>query len=210
MAAKNIITKCLLIIIIVIFTIIPNQLFAQFDEDNSISPFALSVNPLGVLQFGPMINMEFGFPNNLVINIHTRFHSAGLLSYATPEESDDIDDLSGMAFGGGLLFFMTDNKHKPYVGGLIEYHTHDILYLEGNVDEWERTDKGIVLIANGGYRFRFSGGFFMNAGAYLGAAILNYEWDYADPTYSEAGDDDKEGTDVTPFGMIEFTLGFEF
>ncbi|MEJ2053768.1 MAG: hypothetical protein P8X42_07600 [Calditrichaceae bacterium] len=202
MILNNNTCKIILVLLIVILAALPDPIFAQKDQNNSISPFALSVNPLGVLQFGPIINMEFGFPNNLVLNIHTRFHSAGLLSYVTPEDNHEIDDLSGIAFGAGLLYFMTERKHKPYIGALIEYHTHDILYSKGDIDEWERTDKGIVLIANGGYRFRFNSGFFMNAGAYLGAAILNYEWKYTDPTYFEYGDDDNEGTDITPFGMI--------
>jgi hypothetical protein len=179
------------------------------DEDNSISPFALSVNPLGFVQFGPMVNMEFGFPNNMVLNIHTRFPSAGLLSYVVLDHSDGIDDLSGIAFGGGLLFFMTDNKHKPYVGGLLEYHTADILYGEGDSWEWDKTENALVIAANGGYRFRF-GHFFLNTGAFLGAAFVSYEWEYTDPSYGEYDDDPRDGTDVQPFGMLEVTLGVEF
>jgi hypothetical protein len=209
MTRYKIITKLAIVFSIVLLIAIPQNLFAQEFEDNSISPFAISVNPLGFVQFGPIINVEFGFPNNLVLNIHTRFPSAGLLTYVALDHEDGIDDLSGKAFGAGLLYFFTDKRHKPYIGGLLEYHTADILYGQGDAWEWDKTENAIVVIANGGYRFRF-GHFFLNTGAYLGAAFVNYEWDYTDPSYGEYDDDPRDGSEVQPFGMIEVTLGLEF
>ena len=189
--------------------ITPNNSFAQ-SEDNSISPFAISVNPLGFVQFGPIINIEFGFPNNLVFNLHTRFPSLGVLTYVALDDRDGIDDLSGSAFGGGLLYFIGHGKSKPYVGGHLEYHSIDILYAQGEQYEWSKTEHAVIFIVNGGYRFRFGGGFFINTGAYLGFSFSSYDWEYTDPSYGIYDTSSRSGNDTTPFGMLETTFGFEF
>ena len=215
---------CLIIIAILPVYILGqsvNKQFESLDEsvfelslteqgNNSISKFALSINPLGFLQFGPVINGEFGLTDNLVLNTHLRFPSLGLLTYATKYHDDGISNLSGFAFGGGVLNFFGDNMSKPYVGGLLEYHTVTTLYAQGASWEWENKDNHVVIIVNGGYRFRFSSGFFINLGGYVGAAVGTYNWNYTDPSYSESGDAAHTGSDVFPFIMVEGALGIEF
>jgi hypothetical protein len=177
--------------------------------DEDLSKFALSLNPLGFIQFGPVINAEFGIKENIVLNTHVRFPSLGLLTYVLKYHDDGLDELSGIAFGGGLIYFFGDNMSKPYVGGMLEYHRTNSLYAKAEGWEWSQIDQSGVFIFNGGYRWRFEGGFFVNTGVFFGAAMGNYDWEYADPSYDpyEPG---GEGTDVTPFGMFEVTLGLEF
>lgn len=178
-----------------------------------ISRFALSVNPLGFLQFGPSISAEAGLTDHLVLNIHIRFPSLGLLSYVVSDHDDGLDDLSGMAFGGGILYFFGDNRSKPYGGMLIDYNKLDCLYAKDESWEWSRTTNTIVFIFNGGYRFRFDGGFFINTGAFLGVASNKWEWEYTDTSPGSWGitdTDSREGSDIKPFGMAEVTLGIEF
>ncbi len=178
-------------------------------NETDISKFALSLNPLGFIQFGPVINAEFGIKENIVLNTHVRFPSVGLLTYVVKYHDDGLDELSGIAFGGGFIYFFGEYMSKPYIGGMLEYHRTESLYAKDEGWEWSQIDRSVVFIFNGGYRWRFEGGFFVNTGAFLGAAVGNYDWEYADPSYDpyEPGGD---GKDVTPFGMFEVTLGLEF
>ena len=180
----------------------------EFDEED-ISKFALSINPLGFIQFGPVINAEFGIKENIALNTHVRFPSLGVLTYVLKYHDDGLDELSGIAFGGGLIYFFGENMSKPYVGGMIEYHRTESLYAKNEGWEWSQIDRSGVFIFNGGYRWRFEGGFFVNTGVFFGAAMGNYDWEYADPSY-DLDEPSGDGKDVTPFGMFEVTLGIEF
>jgi hypothetical protein len=170
----------------------------------------LSLNPLGFLQFGPIVNAEFGVDDDLVINTHVRFSSLGLLTYVSNYDSDGLDQLSGMAIGGGVLKFFGENQSKPYAGILLEYEWGSQQYAMGEPWEWYRDENYGVMIFNGGYRFRFDEGFFINAGLFLGAAVGRYTWDYADLSYGENDNEPRQGTHVVPFGMLEVAFGMEF
>ncbi|MEN8156017.1 MAG: hypothetical protein ABFS10_03640 [Bacteroidota bacterium] len=169
-----------------------------YGQENPMGKFALSVNPLGFMEFGPLINAEFGLTDNLVLNTHVRFHSLGLLSYVI---DDWPDRLTGIAMGAGLLHFFGSSMHKPYVGGLIELHHSTQFYL----DDGTGTTNMAIFIANGGYRFRFDSGFFINTGLFMGFGAGPYTW--ASENYPS---DDYTDLSVVPFGMAELTLGFEF
>lgn len=177
--------------------------------DNAMSPVALSVNPLGFLQFGPMVNLEFGI-KNVVINTHARVGTLGLLSYVVNYHEDGLAQLSSYAFGGGPIIFMGKKQSRPYIGLLGEFDKTYLLNAEGEEWEWEKDMNTIVIALNGGYRFRFNSGFFINTGAYLGAAISQYEWGYTDESYYEDSDPAAEGSEAMPFGMLEVTFGIEF
>lgn len=181
------------------------------EDENNISRFALSVNPLGFVQFGPMINAEFGITKNLVLNAHVRFPTLGLLTiYTYDDDGVNPDELSGYAFGGGMIYFFGEKRNKPYAGAMIEYQKAVLIYDQGETWETEETDNSIGLVLNGGYRFRFKGGFFINTGAYLGAAYTTYTWFYTDPSYVSYDYDEFDGTEIFPFGMVEVTVGIEF
>jgi hypothetical protein len=175
----------------------------------AIRKFAVSINPLGFMQFGPIINAEFGITESLVLNTHLRFPSAGILTWVQKSHDDGLESLSGIAIGGGVISFFGQNQHKPYVGGLLEYHTLKTLYAEGESWEWEGMDNYIVLAMNGGYRFRFEGGFFINVGGYLGAGVGATKWEYTDPA-GYGGETGGTDSDVFPFLMAEATIGIEF
>lgn len=182
-----------------------STLYKLSDEYN-ISKFALSVNPIGFVQFGPIINVEFGIVKNLVLNTHVRFTPLGLLSYVVRSDSDGLDKLSGIAYGGGIYYFFGEKRSKPYTGITVEYDKSDALYAKDSQWEWSEIDKTVVLAANGGYRFRFLSGFFINTGANFGVALVKWNWEYSDSTYGNGG----TGNEVKPFGMLEVTFGKEF
>lgn len=175
-----------------------------------ISRFAISINPLGFVQFGPVVNAEFGIRDDIVINTHVRISVLGMLTYVIKYHADGLDALGGIAFGGGAIKFFGEKNHKPYVGILLEYDHSSAVYGKYEQWEWSQIDRTIVFIFNGGYRFRFDGGLFINTGAYLGAATGIYEWTYADPSYGTYDNTSRTGTTLTPFGMLEVSLGMEF
>jgi hypothetical protein len=190
---------------------IPKEYFkVSKDEEYSMAKFALSINPLGFVQFGPLASIEIGVAKSLVLNAHVRFPSLGLITYVLHDDEDGLDELSGISFGAGPIHFFGKKRSKPYAGILLEYEKLEKLYAKGDPWEWDETDNTGIFVFNGGYRFRFKSGFFINTGLYLGAALTSYKWNYTDPSYVGAEDDDFEGTDITPFGMVEVTVGIEF
>jgi hypothetical protein len=173
-------------------------------SEYSISRFALSVNPIGFVEFGPIVNAEWGLTGNLVINAHMRFPTLGVLTYVVKDEDGDLDELTGMAYGGGLLYFFGEKRNKPYLGMLGEYEQTQNTYAKN--EDWEsiEDDETIIIMFNGGYRFRFNSGFFINTGAFFGVGRCQWFWRYSD------GSDPSEGIDYTPAGLVEITIGFEF
>lgn len=183
----------------------PGDYSLQNSDGERIRRFSVSVNPLGFLQFGPMINAEFGVIDHLGINAHIRLTTLGLLSYAIRSSDGGVDELSGMAFGGGPIFYTGSDRSKFYAGFLMEFESTKAVYSKYSPWEWWENEDIIVFALNGGYRFLFSSGFFINAGAYLGAYRSEYNWYHSDPALGSGG-----GGDIKPFGMLEVSLGFSF
>lgn len=169
------------------------------EEGYPISRFALSLNPLGFLQFGPILNAEVGLTKKLVLNAHVRFAPVGLLSYVV---TDWPDKYTGLGYGGGAIYFFGESRNKPYAGILTEYQRNGNTYDEGESYEETEIDRVLVFLLNGGYRFRFDSGFFINTGVFLGFGYTNWT--------SEDQWGDYKGSDITPAGLIEVTFGFEF
>lgn len=195
---------------IVILTVFIAFSTIAVSQETAMSKFAFSLNPLGFVQFGPIVNAEFGLSDNLVLNTHVRFSSLGVLSYVVNAHEDGLDELSGVAFGGGPIYFFGENKSKPYCGFVLEYDKSKMLYAKDELWEWDKTSKTIVFAFNGGYRFRFEKGFFLNTGVYLGAGISNYTWDYSNASYGLTDNSSRDGKSITAFGMLEATFGIEF
>lgn len=175
-----------------------------------ISKIAISLNPLGFVQFGPVFNADFRISEDVVINAHIRISVLGMLTYEVKKHPDGLDDLGAMAYGGGVIKFFGEKKHKPYAGILFEYEHSSAIYAQYEQWEWSQTDMALVFIFNGGYRFRFDGGVFINTGAYLGAATGMFEWEYADESYGTNDSTPRVGTTLAPFGMLDVSLGIEF
>ncbi len=192
--------------------------------------WAFHSNLLGFVQFGPVVSAEYNFTRNLTLNAHARFSSVGALTTimheADVDEGGRPDQFSGIAFGGGPIWFFRMRKDKAYVGLQFEYEMSDVLYMEDYVNEWNRDNRKVILMLNTGYRFRFAqklrpgphrqfdqfirDNFFLNTGLYVGGERNQYKWDYTEP---EAGSDDltpREGTEIKPFGMFEVSVGIEF
>lgn len=179
-------------------------------EEHPISRIALHVNPVGYFQFGPVTSLEFGLTKHLVLNTHVRFSSLGNLTEELIyiDEEERLDELSGIAFGGGPLYFFGKRMSKPYAGILFEYDEADALYEKGEDWEWTKNDKTMLLMVNAGYRFRFKWGLFINAGIYAGIGSVKDHWDYTDPAVRQYDPSPRDKKFMAPYGMLELSIGF--
>jgi hypothetical protein len=199
-------------------------------QANNFPRWAVHSNLLGFVQFGPVVTVEYGFTRNLVLNAHARFPSVGALTPILYEADVDRggrpDQFSGIAFGGGPLWFFKTKQDKAYLGLTFEYEMSDVLYQEDYVNEWRQDNSKMILMLNTGYRFMFGEklipatnrkidkfireGLFLNTGIFIGAERNQFKWDY---TEEGAGVDDptpRQGTEIKPFGMLELSVGIEF
>ncbi len=187
-------------------------------------------NLLGFVQFGPVLSGEFNITRNLTLSAHARFSSLGALTpilyQAEPDDGGRPDRFSGIAFGGGPLWFFEIKNDKAYVGLTGEYELSNVLYLEDYVNEWERDNRKVIAMLNTGYRFMFGqklipassrkadqfirDGLFLNAGIYAGAEWNRYQWDYTEAGVGSGDLTPRSGTEVKPFGMLELSVGLEF
>ncbi len=196
----------------------------------SFPRWGLHSNLLGFVQFGPVVSLEYNFTRHITLSAHVRFPSVGALTKMIYEADVDRggrpDKFSGIAFGGGPLYFFNVKKDKAYAGILFEYEMADALYQEDYVNEWTQDNKKMILMLNSGYRFRFGQkiipgehrqfdkfireGLFVNTGIYLGAERNQYIWKYNDPEADNTDPTPREGTEIRPFGMLEVSVGLEF
>lgn len=180
--------------------------------DPNPNRFGLYVNPLGFVQFGPMVGMEITRNSHLIIDGHARFSSAGVLMYEISRSSSGTAPykISGLGVGGGLKYLSPSRIGGFYIGFLMEYGWQTQFYDKDESWEWQEDVNYFVTVANVGYKFRFSGGFYINTGALLGTAyVFKDEWYYTKSYYYNTARHDN-GSKVKPFGMLEAGLGIEF
>ena len=109
-------------------------------QANNYPHWAVHSNLLGFVQFGPVVSVEYGFTRNLALNAHARFSSIGALTpilyQAEVDGGGRPDQFSGIAFGGGPIWFFKTKKDKAYLGLQFEYEIAEALYMEDYVNEW--------------------------------------------------------------------------
>jgi hypothetical protein len=107
---------------------------------NNFPKWAVHSNLLGFVQFGPVVSTEYNFTRHFSLNAHARFPSVGALTKILYEADVDRggrpDKLSGIAFGGGPIYFFNVKKDKAYAGILFEYEMADALYQKDYVNEY--------------------------------------------------------------------------
>jgi len=157
---------------------------------------SIQFNPVGFLQFGPMVDFEIRVTDNFVLFPHVRFAGLGLLSHLSVDY--DYLDVTSMAFGGGFRILPGSGKHRMYFGGVAEYGWGTG---SNDWDDSEYRHSYISMVGNVGYRWRFSS-MYIQTGGYLGLVFetedvrTDYHVDY--------------GNDVLFMAMLEFAIGFEF
>jgi hypothetical protein len=183
--------------------LIPQVISAQ-QESRS---FALTVNPLGFIQFGPTVSAEFALTPNTFIGPTIRFVGFGLLSHIMVGDSDE--DLKFGTMSAGLQFrqfMMNPSPSRLYFGGTAEFGWGGSRGSVGYSDEWESSSGVIVFMGNFGNRWRFPSGFFVNVGIFAGFANeLSDKWWYL----TSPNDKINSENNIYLIGMVELSIGFE-
>jgi hypothetical protein len=178
-----------------------------------VSPFALQVNALGFLQFGPFVKAEIKMAPSVFLTPYIRFHAFGIASKAVSMgDADTISiDPTSLGIGIGMMrFFPTKGSPNGlYTGILGEYNWITAIKDEGETWEWRTESLGLVVISNVGYRWRMKP-FVYSLGVLLGGYFgLSEEWWYLNSSYASTRR--REGTATsTVYGMLEASIGFEF
>jgi len=154
------------------------------------------LNPLGFLQVGPVVGVEFTIKRHFIIESHIRFPSAGLFFGPIWEGETDVANISGIGVGLHAKYFTGGTKGGLYVGPFLEYWKSSYDINGGNLAD----GSGIIFAANVGYKFQFSSGFYMRTGGFLGVSS-------GEISYSRTG---NVWNGNTPFYGAEFSLGFAF
>jgi hypothetical protein len=71
----------------------------------------VNIHPLGLLQFGPLVQLGINTRNDFFITAHYRYHALGLVSQAISWAYDaDYAKWSSMAAGVGMTKYMSSQK----------------------------------------------------------------------------------------------------
>jgi hypothetical protein len=168
------------------------------------------VDPLGFLEFGPLIGTEITIKSRLIVDASLRFPSAGVLTYvANSDPNDGLPyETSGLGVAGGLKYFIPSHIGGLYFGGLFSaaWETHN--YLKGQPSTWESDYAAIMTLGTIGYKFRFRSGFYINTGALIGIQYpFMKQWHYTNNGDSSIHELDKS---LEPAGMFDVSFGYEF
>jgi len=171
---------------------------------------ALQLNPLGFLQFGPIVGVEFNIASSTFFTTQFRYQALGLLYQAVASEGFENEVTFGsMAVGAGIKHFFNNSRspHRLYIGLVTEYGWGGTRGSVGTYQEWEGRNAQINVLSNFGYRLRFRSNFFINLGAMAGASIEIKDdwWRINNPNTVFKGD-----LPVLIIGMLEVAFGWEW
>jgi hypothetical protein len=169
-----------------------------------IAGFAVSINPLGLFQYGPTVSVEFGMTRNLIFHAHIRFKAFGLRSSREEGYNDLSEALGDVALGGGPIYFFGTRQWKPYLGLILDCTFTGANNYANTTTLNPSSTVTITYMLNTGYRIRFNNGCFVNGGIFAGISGKTLRWDSVDANTSNYQHEHK------PFFMGELTFGFEF
>ena len=174
--------------------------------------FALYVNPLGFLQFGPIAGAEITVRSHFIFGIHARITSLGLLSRAITADAEDgrPTSVSGWGAGTDMKFIKSSSGSGFYFGFLNDFGGVSPLYHKADNSKRRRISY-LSFFANIGYKIRFRSGIYMNLGAMPGIInILQDEWYYLRSPNNDFSTHQGTTAGIHPIGMLEFSVGKEF
>lgn len=197
-----------------ILILVLNVAAAPGEKSAGMGRGEINFNPMGFLQFGPIVDVGLRAGSSTFIDAHFRWAYAGVVYQAIETDGFSSSDVSPTSGAAGLkviyCFLRNDTPHCMYIGGIVEYTwggdsgTDEDWYPER---DWKRTWSGYAIVLNMGYRWRFSSGFFMQVGGMAGIHNqTNASWYYT--KYESVKFKDPEG--VRFIGMLEFSIGTEF
>ena len=203
-----------LALILVYIMISSCAVFAAEPTDEDRPFWTLSVNPLGFLQFGPLVQAEIPMNDNSSIFGSIRFHGLGVLSSLINGNDDEMISPASMGIGAGYRYHyrFPDSFNSLYFGGLLEFSWILGGEDEGQSYETEFASTALVIAGNFGYKWRISDNFFMSTGIYAGAfrEISSEYWYVRDYSYYSAGEKIQATKTTLPFGMVELAFSWEY
>lgn len=172
----------------------------------ALPAWALQVNPLGLLQFGPIVQAEFKISDQgHYLAPHVRLPYFGVLYHVTTIDGDDDVTVSPGALGLGIGYkkLFANAIGAWYIGGAIDY-SFGKSESDGRV-KWDNEFSDLNLMANGGWRWRNPDSrFVFGVGAFLGPSIALKD----DTTYTDGRVEDERESSF--LAMLELTLGWEY
>lgn len=166
---------------------------------------SFNFNPLGFLQFGPIIQYEKKISSNAVVAPYFRYAYLGVLTHLIWTGFDD-GKLSPATFGLGMGFkgFSAEAGNSMYYGAFLDYHIAKANYDIGELYETQEKYSGLALVSNIGYRWRRTSGNYLNLGLFAGAnfTLMNEE------RYVRTGELESSDSEASVFAMLELAFGF--
>lgn len=168
---------------------------------------SFNINPLGLLQFGPIFQYEGRVGERLYITPYFRYAYAGVLTHLlwTGFEEESALSPASAGVGFGLKSFAASTGNTWYYGGALDIHWTKANYDIG--EEYETEEKGIGLapVFNVGHRWRSDHKTYVNVGLFAGVGFpLNQE-----ERYVGTGELESTGGETTIFAMFELSFGWE-
>ncbi|MEP1034111.1 hypothetical protein [Ekhidna sp.] len=179
----------------------------QVTNERSFSKGSININPLGLLQFGPIIQYEGKIGSSSYVVPYFRYAYAGVATHAIWTEFEEDNELSAGSAAIGLGFKgFTSSDNSLYYGGLLDYSWTTARYNIGQTSETEEKATNLGVISNFGYRWRSRGSSYINLGLLAGAAFTLKD----EERYVSDGSLLSQDEDITIFAMIEFSFGWDF
>ena len=177
--------------------------------DVSLKDWYISLNPSGVLQFGPVLRAGRRISSNTYLNANFRLLSLGLLFHtvAAREVNDSVSPWSSSAGLGvqTLIPLASRALDRIYLGGDVSLSWQSITDGEqGNEEQMVLT----ILTPSAGVRWRFPSGLFIDMGVAGGVAIEL--WSRNTSAESETSVVETFGGVPLPIGWLEISIGWEF
>jgi len=181
--------------------------FHQGAMGQELPQSSFNINPLGLLQFGPIFQYEGKVGGQTYLVPYFRYAYAGLLTHAVWTEFDENSELSpgSLAFGLGVKSFAQNEGSSIYYGAFLDYSRTKVNYAVEFIDETERNSTDLAVVPNFGYRWRTERGVYFSLGLFSGLSFtLNDEERYVEDNELYATYDE-----TTFFAMLEFSIGWE-
>jgi hypothetical protein len=199
---------CYLIGLLLTLNVNAQEITERLENGKATKPLphtTLTINPLGLLQFGLIVQSEFAVSKKgdyLVPSIRVPY--LGFLYHLVVIDGEDEVTVSPAALGIGLGYKKLFPKSNGawYLGGFMEYSFGSSS--GGPSNRFESTFSNLNLIANGGYRWRKPDSkFVLSVGGYLGPSIS-----LKDESVERGRVVDERASSI--FAMAELSLGWEF
>lgn len=179
-------------------------------EEPTARPFpkgSINFNPLGLLQFGPIIQYEGKIGSSSYIVPYFRYAYAGVATHAVWNGFEEDNELSAgsAAVGIGVKSF-TSSDNSFYYGGFLDYSWTTARYDIGQLDETQEKSTNLGIISNFGYRWKSNRSSYVNLGLLAGAAFTLKD----EERFVSDGSLYATNEDITIFAMIELSFGWDF